>query len=138
MKDHFQYSNEQLEQLFEDCTLPPEYFSHEAHLRLAWIHIRRYGVEQAIANITTQIKAYATSLGAAQKYHHTVTVAAVKVVEHFMGRSDSDDFAALIVEFPRIKYQFKELLFSHYSVDIFALESARFQYLEPDLLPFDS
>jgi len=30
-------------------------FSHEAHLRLARIHITRYGIEKAVDNITRQL-----------------------------------------------------------------------------------
>ncbi|MEL6556893.1 MAG: hypothetical protein AAFQ94_01835 [Bacteroidota bacterium] len=137
MKDHFQYTDEELEELFQSKKLKPAYFSHEAHLRLAYIHIKRYGEKQAIANITHQIRAYAESLGAHDKYNHTVTIAAIKAVSHFMNKSDAATFKELIAQFPRLTKNFKELLFAHYSQDIFNLESARKEFLEPDLLPFD-
>ncbi len=137
MKDHFQYSDDELEQLFEREELAPSLFSHEAHLRLAYIHISKYGEEQAIENITRQIKAYAEGLGVFDKYNHTVTIAAIKAVYHFMNRSDAAGFKELIAQFPRLKDNFKELLNVHYSMNIFQMESARSTYLEPDLLPFD-
>ena len=137
MNDHFQYTDDELEELFRSKKLKPAYFSHEAHLRLAYLHIERYGEEKAIVNITHQIRKYAENLGAYDKYNHTVTIAAVKAVGYFMSKSDAANFKELIAQFPRLKENFKELLFEHYSQDIFNLESARKEFLEPDLLPFD-
>lgn len=134
---HNQLSDSVFEQQFADCSLPPSLFSHEAHLRLAWIHIRTYGVEQAVANLREQIKRYASSLGVQRKYNETVTVASVKVMHHFMQRSSAEHFKELINVFPSLKQDFKKLLGEHYSKDIFRSESARKEYLEPDLLPFD-
>jgi len=137
MGDHYQYSDDQFAILFESCELAPELFSHEAHLRLAWIHISKYGTVKAIDNITKQIKVFATNLGSPQKYNHTVTIAAIKAVAHFMNKSEANDFKGLMKEFPRLKDNFKELLFAHYSINIFTSELAKQEYLEPDLVPFD-
>ena len=136
MEDHFGYSDERLEQLFSSSQLQPKHFTHEAHLRLAWIHITKYGRRKAVDELTKQIRTYATSLDAAHKYHHTITVAAINVVNHFICRSSSDDFVALVAEFPRIKSHFRELLLTHYSSDLIFSDSAKSQYVEPYLLPF--
>ena len=37
---------------FEDTTLLFEDWTHEAHLRMAWNYIKKYGVEEAIPRIT--------------------------------------------------------------------------------------
>lgn len=137
MKDHFQYTDDQFEKIFEAEELTPSLFTHEAHLRLAYIHISKYGEEKAIKNITEQIKSYAEGLGVYDKYNHTVTIAAIKAVNHFMNKSEANSFKELIAEYPRLKENFKELLNTHYSMDIFRMESARRVFLEPDLLPFD-
>ncbi len=137
MKDHFQFTDDQLEKLFESEELAPSLFSHEAHLRLAYIHITKYGEKRAIENITDQIKSYAEGLGVYDKYNHTVTIAAIKAVYHFMNKSDVQSFKELMTQFPQLKDNFKELLGAHYSINIFEMESARRIYLEPDLLPFD-
>jgi len=137
MQTHQQLTDNAFEQQFANSSLDPAFFTHEAHLRLAWIHLRQYGVEQAIENITTQLKAYVVKLGAADKYNETVTIAAIRAVNHFMRKSESDNFADFIAEFPRLKHNFKELLSFHYKTDIFASAQARREYLEPELLPFD-
>lgn len=51
MEEHWVYTDIEFEQLFNKCELPPAEFSHEAHLRLAWFYISRYGIEQAEENI---------------------------------------------------------------------------------------
>jgi len=75
-------------------------------------------------------------LGEDNKFNKTVTVAAVKAVHHFMKRTDSDNFQSLIQEFPKLKYNFKELLKMHYSFDLFLSDKAKTTFIEPDLLPF--
>ncbi|GAB5539191.1 MAG: hypothetical protein Salg2KO_12940 [Salibacteraceae bacterium] len=134
---HFHYTDEHFEQQFSSCQLNPELFSHEAHLRLAWIHITKYGVDAALENIQEQLKAYVKHLGAEGKYNKTVTIAAVKAVYHFVLKSKSDNFQDFIIEFPRLKNNFRGLMDSHYGIEIFNSERARKDYIEPDLLPFD-
>lgn len=137
MEKHFELTDAEFEQQFADCTLNPEMFSHEAHLRLAWIHITKYGTAKAIENVCAQIQAYAAAQGASGKYHVTVTVAAVRAVYHFILKSKSDNFRDFIAEFPRLKHQFESLLDSHYSMDLFKSELARKAFVEPDLEAFD-
>lgn len=137
MHNHFQLTNVQFEQQFQQCTLNPALFNHEAHLRLAWIHIKNYGRETAIQNICSQLVRFTASVGAADKYNKTLTVAAVKAVHHFMQRSSSETFYDFITEYPRLKFNFKELMAAHYKKDIYQSEKAKKEFLEPDLLPFD-
>ena len=126
------------ETAFHSCTLDPQPFNHEAHLRLAWIHISRYGKEVAIDNICQQLYRYTDNLGASDKFNKTVTIAAVKAVYHFMQKSESDNFPDFVQEFPRLKTNFRDLLACHYGeVDIFHSEQAKLEFIEPDLLPFD-
>ncbi len=98
---------------------------------------KKYGIDAACENICEQLFMYAKSKGKEERFNKTVSVAAVKAVHHFTKRSKSDDFKALIKEFPRLKYEFKSLLDSHYSFDIYTAELPKKEYLEPDLHPFD-
>jgi len=137
MENHLELTDVAFEKQFADGTLNPSIFSHEAHLRLAWIHISKYGVEKAIDNVCAQIRSFATAHGDPNKYNVTLTVAAVRAVYHFMLKSKSDNFVDFIAEFPRLKSEFKKLLDGHYSVDIFKSELAKKEFLDPDLWPFD-
>lgn len=136
MEAHYQLDDQAFEISFRNGTLLPALFSHEAHLRLAWIHIHRYGEQQAIENICTQLLSFVQALQAADKFNKTLSVAAVKVVYHFYQKSTSDNFQDFIAEFPRLKHNFKALLETHYQMNIYQDERAKQRYLEPDLLPF--
>lgn len=137
MKSHLELSDSDFEKQFENCSLDSAIFNHEAHLRLAWIHLKNYGLEQAIDNIKKQLQEYVYKLGATDKYNETLTVAAVKAVYHFMLKTEITDFNDFISENPQLKTNFKELMASHYSFDIFSSPKAKKVFLEPDLSPFD-
>ena len=137
METHYRLNDEQFLKQFESASLQPQLFNHEAHLRLAWLHIDCFGAECAIDNVTSQLRNYTKTLGAEDKYNETVTVAAVKAVYHFMLRSESKNFQGFIQEFPRLKTNFKDLLGAHYGFDVFSNEEAKSGFIAPDLLPFD-
>lgn len=137
MEKHWVLSDREFENQFKNCELDASVFSHEAHLRIAWIYIQKYGIEKAISKIQEELKSFVAYLGAQDKYNTTLTIAAIKAVYHFILKSQSDNFKNFIVEFPRLKYNFKELMNSHYKIDIFNSEKAKKEFLEPDLLAFD-
>ena len=137
MKSHFELDDTAFELQFENSSLDSHLFTHEAHLRLAWIHISKYGLENAITNITSQLKQYTRQLGAAGKYNETVTVAAIRAVHYFMSKSVSDSFEDFISNNSRLKTAFRELLSYHYTTDIFNSEIAKKTFLEPELLTFE-
>lgn len=134
--DHYQLSDTEFEKQFEACKLDPTLFSHEAHLRLAWIHINNYGIQKAKENIQEQLKSFVTHLGAIDKYHKTLTIIAVQAVCHFMQKSDTNNFKDFIKEFPQLQNDFKSLIDSHYSFDIFSFNEAKSKFIAPDLKPF--
>jgi len=137
MESHYNLTDAEFESQFANASLNAEYFTHEAHLRLAWIHLNNYGLEKAIANIRSQLQQYTLAQGAAAKYNDTVTVAAIRIVHHFIKRSTTNNFQSFIHENARLKHNFKELIKSHYRTNIFTSEQAKRGYVKPELLPFD-
>ncbi len=137
MQSHFDLTDEAFRQAFQAGSLPPALFTHEAHLRLAWIHLKKTEPTTAIKTIRSQIIAFVEQLGAQDKYHETLTVAAVHIVHHFMSKAQSTAFQAFIQEFPSLKSDFRGLIQSHYSQDIIWSEEAKSTYLPPDLVPFN-
>ncbi len=137
MEKHFSLSDSEFKDQFIHCQLSPTLFTHEAHLRLAWININQSGIERAEEEIQIQLQNFVEFVGAKDKYNKTVTLAAIKAVYHFMLKSKADNFKDFIAEYPRLKTNFKDLLDCHYSFDIFNSNEAKINYLEPDLVPFD-
>ena len=109
MKNHFELNDSEFEQQFNSRELDPNLFSHEAHLRLAYIHIGKYGHDQAIKNVCDQLAAYVTHLGVTHKYNTTLTVAAVKAVYHFMQKSKANEFKGFIAEFPQFELRIQKI-----------------------------
>ena len=91
-------SDKEFEAQFESGVLPPGLFTHEAHIRLAWIHIDKYGIDKAISNIVQQIQSYTAKLGVTDKFNKTLTIAAVRAVYHFMLKSNSSDFQHKMID----------------------------------------
>lgn len=137
MNSHWVLSDLEFESQFTNMTLEPQLFTHEAHLRLAWIHINKYGLDQAIDNIVNQIFAYVENLNSVDKFNLTLTISALKIVNHFNNKSTVNSFGHFIENNSRLKNNFKELLDSHYGFDIINSKEAKIKYVSPDLLPFE-
>ena len=137
MDSHLHLNDTEFESQFANCTLDPELFNHEAHLRLAWVHVRKYGQEQAVNNLCSQIAHFDSTFGDGTKFHLTLTIASAKVIDHFLKKSSSTTFSEFIAEFPRLRTNFKDILAFHYGTDIFKDERAKHSYVKPDLLPFE-
>ena len=137
MPNHLQFTDLDFEQQFRNCKLDPSDFTHEAHLRLAWINIEMYGIDTAITNIQDQLERFVASVGAKDKYNKTLTIAAIKTVYHFKLKSKATSFKDFIAEFPRLNYAFKDLIASHYSIDIYNSPLAKMEYIAPDLMAYD-
>lgn len=129
-------SDDTFENQFATCTLEPTLFDHKAHLRLAWVHIRKYGVEQAIANVCPQIQRFDQTFDDGTKYHQTLTEAAIQVVHHFMGRTATDTFEGMLKEHPRLVDSFGDLVHAHYSKELLSTAEAKTNHVEPDLMAF--
>ena len=70
------------------------------------------------------------------KFNMTVTVAAVKAVDHFVRRSKVNPSLHSYPN-PQLKENFRGLMDSHYGFDIFKSETARSEFVDPDREPFD-
>jgi hypothetical protein len=115
-----------------DCSLPPEHFNHRGHLRLAWLQLRRHPFEQAVENTCTLIRAYATHLGAPQKFHRTITEALLHLMRA-AGAADAASWPAFADAHPQLVTQARQCLALHYSDECLASDAARERFIEPDL-----
>lgn len=136
LEKHHSLSDGEFAQQFSDKTLNPEIFTHEAHLRLAWIMIKSYGLKLGSEMICQQILAFVKPLGAEEKFNTTLTVASMNLVHHFIQTVKTDNFLDFIQVFPALKYDFKTLISKHYSFDIIKDKRTKLEYVEPDLIDF--
>ena len=133
---HFD-SEEQIDDLwaaFTSATLPKSAWTHQAHIAIAGILVRRDPVtalSQARAGILHLNKCHGTVNSAMSGYHETLTVFWIRIVTSFCAeRSRLTRLAvvnAMMAQLPR------DLFRKYYSFDVVQSRDARRRWIEPDV-----
>ncbi|MEO8608214.1 MAG: hypothetical protein ABI690_10050 [Chloroflexota bacterium] len=117
---------------FESGTLHE--FPHRAHIRMAWLTLRRDGWEPGFGNIRAGIQHFARAQGATRKYHETITRFWALLVLHAISLNPSiHDFEAFTAAYPHLLDT--QVIARHFSRDLLMSDSARHAWVEPDLEP---
>jgi hypothetical protein len=84
----------ELRERFEDLTLSVSEFSHREHLRIAWMYLRDYPLLRVLEIFPANLKRFASSVGAHQLYHETITWAFLMIISERMveAHENFDDF----------------------------------------------
>jgi hypothetical protein len=106
-------------------------FHHRDHLRLAWIQIRRLGLERASESVTTAIRQFAALHGHADRYHDTLTRFWLRAVAIGIHHHPDLTFEGLLAAEPHLLN--KNLPYAHWSRERMGSDEARRQWVEPDL-----
>ena len=106
-------------------------FHHRDHLRLAWIQIRRLGLERASDTVAAAIRHFASHHGHADRYHETMTRFWLRVVGMGITRHPTLPFDDLLAAEPHLLD--KNLPYRHWSRERMGSDEARRQWMEPDL-----
>jgi hypothetical protein len=124
---------------FEDCSWPYNQWNHRAHLKVAYLYLRRHPLEEALKKVCAGIRAYNQSKnvpeGPAMGYHETMTQAWVRLMHFTLCEYGFAETAeAFLDQQPQMSQ--KNLLRFFYSKERFMSPEAKLRYLEPDLTPF--
>lgn len=115
----------------ETCVLPESEFGHAAHVRAAYLYLGAADFASALPRLQRTIKAYATSLGRPARYHETMTVAYLALIQqHIAERGDGGSWDAFQVQNPELFRP--DLLLHFYSPSRLASGLARRLFLLPD------
>lgn len=121
-------------QAFEAGTLPGQHFHHRDHIRLAWLYLRHYGWEVGLEKMRQGLQQLTRKHGLERKYHETMTVFWMRLVDHCMAQSpEAQDFEALVGCYPLLLNTGS--IKQHYSAEVLYSEDARRDWVEPDLIP---
>ncbi len=123
---------------FESCALPAEQWTHQAHVRVAYLYASRHELSVAIERMRTSIKKYNAATDTPEKidrgYHETITVAFMQLV--FVANVQTgphESSADFYDSHPELQSKFA--LRNYYSKDrIMTLEAKR-DFVEPNLCP---
>jgi len=116
---------------FEAGKIANQDFHHRDHLRLAWIQIRRLGVERASDTVAGAIRRFAAHHGHADRYHETLTRFWVRVVGTGITRHPMLSFDDLVAAEPHLLD--KTLPYRHWSRERMGSDEAKRQWTEPDI-----
>ena len=107
-------------------------FSHQYHLRMAWIYLRAYGFELGSEKIRAGLRHLSEAHGVPGKYHETISLFWVHLVQHAITLTpEIDNFEAFIAQHDHLLDG--GLLKRHYSAALLKVSRAAWQ--APDLAP---
>ncbi len=115
----------------EDTSLPDEAFRHRDHLRADYLYLRRDGFAGAVGSMSAALRRFAASRGKAERYHETVTIAFLALInERLAASGEPGSFEAFLARHPEIAE--RGLLTRYYRPETLGSETARRSFvLEP-------
>lgn len=121
----------------ESLSLPASSFNHKAHLFAAWSYRRRYPAREAAARCAHTLSRFAMANGAAEKYHHTLTLSILTLLYDRMANDASlvSDWEAFLTACADIRQDARHVVLNHYSEERLDDEAARKAFVEPDRQP---
>jgi hypothetical protein len=127
-------NNREFLHALEACTLPQSDFGHAAHVRAAYLYLQSGEFAASLERIRRTIRNYAASLGKPDRYHETITVAYLALIQqHICERGNGGGWAAFARDNPEL---FEPGLLLHfYPKAQLESELARRVFLLPRALP---
>jgi hypothetical protein len=108
----------------ESCTLPEAEFDHRGHLRAAWLCLRAGPFPEALARVSAALKRYSSHMGKPDRYHETITVAYMAVInERLHAGGAHDNWSAFLRDNPDLAD--RRLLMHYYRPETLASPAAR-------------
>lgn len=124
-------SDEAFLRALEACVLLEADFGHAAHVRAAYLYLSAGDFANALARLQRTIRAYASSLGRADRYHETITVACLALIQqHIAQRGDGGGWDGFERQNPELFE--RDLLLNFYSRRQLESGLARRVFLLPD------
>ncbi|MGA3158531.1 MAG: hypothetical protein ABSE43_13260 [Steroidobacteraceae bacterium] len=114
----------------ESCTLPESEFGHDAHVRASYLYLKKSNFAEALVRLRQSICAYATHLGKSDRYHETMTIAYLALIQQcIVERGDGGGWATFAQSNPELFN--RELLGTFYDRDVLESTLARRVFLLP-------
>jgi hypothetical protein len=134
-------SDDEFISAFESCTFPFAEWHHRAHVKIAYLYLRRYGLESATERLRHGIRAYNAANnvpdGPDRGYHETLTQFWLHVIHttitQYGASGTADEF---FDSHPQLSQKKNHRLF--YSPGLFTSARAKVEFVPPDLAPLPS
>lgn len=121
---------------FESCTLPRSEWTHQAHLRMAYLYLcGSSDVEALIPAVRQRIQTYNQANRNRTGYHETITVAFLHLVADRMRHCPTPAFPDFERENADMFAPGGEFLLRYYERDTLFSPEARARFVPPDRVP---
>jgi len=119
----------------ESCTLSEQEFNHAGHVRAAYLYLQPGDFAEGLMRLRRAIRNYAGSLGKPDRYHETITVAYLALIQQLLcERGDGGGWTGFARGAPELfepdlllKFYSKAQLDSELARRIFVLPGAGFR-----------
>jgi hypothetical protein len=115
---------------FESLSLPPDEFSHEAHVQVAWSYLAEHPLLEVLRLFPANLKRFAANAGAANKYHATVTWAFLFAIADRIEECGERESWERFIERNRDLLQ-SDFLGRYYTKEILDSDAARSRFILP-------
>jgi hypothetical protein len=129
---------EKLASAFEAGTVAPADFGHAEHVCLAWHYLSRDPLLVAARRVCDGLRRYTRSVGVADKYHETVTLAWLLLVHERRALGGGDGWAAFRRGNPDLFDTTARLLEDYYRPETLRSTAARRHFVLPDRVPAEA
>jgi hypothetical protein len=114
----------------EACALPERHFGHGGHVRAGYLYLQQGDFPEALGRIRRAIRAYSAHLGKPGRYHETITVAYLALIQqHIAERGHAGDWSAFEQSNPQLLE--RDLLLKFYSAAELESELAKRVFVLP-------
>ncbi len=117
---------------FEGATLSEDEFHHLQHVQVAWAILQDSPMPEALARITSGLRRLTTALGAAHKYHETITVFLVLLIHERIADAPDESWMAFADRNRDLLESSRELLRRYYRDETLQSARAKAIFVLPD------
>src|SRR5262245_24080294 len=115
---------------FEAAAIPRKDWTHEAHVRMAWLYLPRLPFGEVVEHMGDGIETLEGRIGSPDGYHETITVAFVRVIASRL--RDREDYGRFRDRNPDLLDRTLTALLRHYAKERLFSPEARKGFIEPD------
>jgi hypothetical protein len=125
-------TDEELLRGFAEGTLSPGEFDHRQHVRLAWLHVTRLPLLDAIAVQAQGLRRLTAAFGVPGRYHATITVGYVLLIAERAAAGRHQTWEAFAVAHPDLLRSARGVLGRHWTEATLQSDAARAAFVPPD------
>ena len=116
---------------FETCAFTRPEWTHESHVRMAWLYLTRLPFVAALDSVRRGIRKLNAKIGSPDGYHETITAAFVRVIASRV--RPGEDYPAFRDRNPDLLDRTLAALLRHYTKDRLWSPEARSRFIGPDV-----